>query len=116
MIPKTLSGSRTGGRLTASQSTPPSPAPNLLHLSIAGCILNDLYREAAASGVALHGIRVSAAGGFDTANWISTGITYSVEISSNAPAHELTRLVDAVDEVAEIPRAVRAGATVRRTA
>ena len=89
---------------------------HLLHLSIAGCILNDLYREAAASGVALHGVRVSAAGGFDTANWISTGITYSIEISSNAPAHELTRLVDTVDEVAEIPRAVRAGATVRRTA
>jgi uncharacterized OsmC-like protein len=87
---------------------------HLLHLAIAGCVLNDLYREAAASGVALHGVRVSAAGGFDTATWTSTGITYSIEISSDAPADQLTRLLKTVDEVAEIPRAVRAGATVRR--
>jgi uncharacterized OsmC-like protein len=87
---------------------------HLLHVAIAGCVLNDLYREAAAAGVELHGVRVSAAGGFDADSWTSTGITYSVVLSSDAPAAELARLLDTVDEIAEIPRAVRAGAGVRR--
>ena len=89
---------------------------HLLHLAIAGCVLNDLYREAAAVGVDLHGVRVSAGGRFDADTWTSTGITYSVEISSNASDDEIARLLATVDEVAEIPRAVRAGATVHRIA
>jgi uncharacterized OsmC-like protein len=89
---------------------------HLLHMAIAGCVLNDLYREAAASGVDLRGVRVSAEGGFDTDTWASTGITYSVEIDSDASTDELARLLATVDEVAEIPRALRAGTTVRRTA
>jgi len=88
---------------------------HLLHLAVAGCVLNDLYREAAAADVELRGVRVTADGGFDTGTWTSTGITYSVEIVSDASAGELDRLVAAVDEVAEIPRAVRVGTSVRRT-
>jgi uncharacterized OsmC-like protein len=88
---------------------------HLLHLAIAGCVLNDLYREAAALGVHLTGVRVSAAGGFDTTTWTSTGITYSVDFASEAPSEKLAHLLEVVDEVAELPRAVRAGTTVRRT-
>ena len=87
---------------------------HLLHLAAAGCVLNDLYREAAARGIELKGARVTAAGGFDTTTWQSTGIGYSVQISSDAPADELAHLLEAVDEVAEIPRAIRAGAAVSR--
>jgi len=87
---------------------------HLLHLAAAGCVLNDLYREAAALGIELKGARVIAAGGFDTATWQSTGISYSVEISSDAPAGQLAHLLEVVDQVAEIPQAIRAGATVRR--
>jgi uncharacterized OsmC-like protein len=47
---------------------------HLLHLAAAGCVLNDLYREAEALGIELKGVRVTAAGGFDTATWRSTGI------------------------------------------
>jgi hypothetical protein len=79
-----------------------------------GCVLNDLYREAASLGIELSGVRVTAAGGFDTSTWQSTGIGYSVEVSSDAPADQLTHLVEVVDQVAEIPRAIRAGATVQR--
>src|SRR5215831_6401610 len=78
---------------------------HLLHLAAAGCVLNDLYREAAALGIGLKGVRVSAAGGFDTGTWASTGIDYSVEVSSDAPAGELAHLLEVVDEVAEIPHA-----------
>jgi uncharacterized OsmC-like protein len=89
---------------------------HLLHLAAAGCVLNDVYREAAALGLGLSGVRVSAAGGFDTDTWTSTGIRYSVDVRSDAPASELARLLEIVDEVAEIPRAIRAGATVQRVA
>lgn len=87
---------------------------HLLHLAVAGCVLNAVYREAAALGIELKGIRVTAAGGFDTATWQSTGIDYSVEVSSDAPADQLAHLLEVVDDVAEIPRAIRAGAAVRR--
>jgi uncharacterized OsmC-like protein len=87
---------------------------HLLHLAAAGCVLNDVYREAAALGIGLTGVRVTAAGGFDTSTWQSTGIGYAVELSSDAPAGQLTHLLDVVDQVAEIPQAIRAGTTVRR--
>jgi hypothetical protein len=75
---------------------------HLLHLAAAGCVLN-LYREAAALGIELAGVRVTAAGGFDTATWQSTGIGYRVEVSSDAPAGQLAHLLEVVDQVAEIP-------------
>ena len=87
---------------------------HLLHLAAAGCVLNDVYREAAALGIEVKGARVCAAGGFDTGTWKSTGISYSVDVSSDAPADEVAHLLEVVDEVAEIPRALRAGAPVRR--
>jgi hypothetical protein len=93
-----------------------APAANgaqLLHLSVALCVLNDTYREAERLGVALRGIAVEADGGFDD-SWRSTGIAYAVTLDSTAPAEELARLEAAVDEVAEVPRVLRAGAAVTR--
>ena len=88
---------------------------HLLHLAAAGCVLNDLYREASGLGLALDGVRVTARGGFDPDTWVSTGIEYTVELDSPADAVQLERLLAVVDGVAEIPRAIRAGAPVRRT-
>jgi OsmC-like protein len=87
---------------------------HLFHLAAAGCVLNDLYREAAGLGIELKGARVIAAGGFDTATWRSTGIGYSVQVSSDAPADQLAHLLEVADQVAEIPQAIRAGASVQR--
>ena len=87
---------------------------HLLHLSIAACVLNDLYREATAQGLQLDGVRVSAGGGFDPATWQSTGIRYSVEVVSAAEPSVIDELVRRVDDVAEIPRAVRTTAEVER--
>jgi uncharacterized OsmC-like protein len=87
---------------------------HLLHLAAAGCVLNDVYREAVELGIPVEGVRVTASGGFDTGAWTSTGITYHVEVRSPAPAEELAGLLSRVDEVAEIPRAIRAGAPVHR--
>ena len=107
-------GFRTGGLPAASRWKPALPAAICFISRQPGCVLNDLYREAAALGIELKGVRVTAAGGFDTATWRSTGIDYSVEVSSDAPAGQLAHLLEVVDEVAEIPQAIRAVASVRR--
>ncbi len=87
---------------------------HLLHLSVAACVLNDLYREAKAAGVVLDGARVRADGDFDPDSWSSNGIGYAVRVDTNASDDELAALLARVDELAEIPRAVRVGASVRR--
>jgi hypothetical protein len=94
-------------------------APNgaaVLHVAVALCVLNDLYREGDALGVPVTGARVAARGAFDTTSWVSTGITYAVEVDSPAPAEAVDKLVERVDEVAEIPRVLRAGTSVEREA
>lgn len=87
---------------------------HLLHLAAAGCVLNDVYREAERLGVPVDGVRVTAAGGFDTGSWASTGIDYTVEVDSPSESDRVADVLAAVDAVAEIPRAIRAGAPVRR--
>src|ERR1700730_10969728 len=87
---------------------------HVLHLAVASCILNDIYREAAALSIGVTGVRVTAAGGVDTATWQDTGSVYSVEGSADARADRRAQLLAVVDQVAETPQAIRAGATVRR--
>jgi uncharacterized OsmC-like protein len=87
---------------------------HLLHLAAAGCVLNDVYREAAQMALPLRGVRVGADGAFDEETWHSTGIAYWVEIDCDASPADLVRLLRRVDEVAEIPKSIRAGATVER--
>ncbi|HEY3529416.1 MAG TPA: OsmC family peroxiredoxin [Nocardioides sp.] len=92
-------------------------APNgagVLHVAVALCVLNDVYREGEALGVPVRGVRVAARGEFDTESWVSTGITYAVDVDSTAPGDTMAKLVARVDEVAEIPRVLRAGMSVER--
>lgn len=84
-----------------------------LHLSVALCLLNDTYREAERLAVRVDGVAVTADGAFDDV-WTSTGITYDVTVDTPAERSALDLLLEVVDEVAEIPRVLRAGADVRR--
>ena len=86
---------------------------HVLHLAVAICVLNDVYREAEALEVTVHGVRVGAAGGFDD-SWSCTGIEYAVEVDAPHERASVEALVARVEQVAEIPRALRAGAPVRR--
>ncbi len=88
----------------------------VLHVAVALCVLNDTFREALARDVAVAGVKVSARGEFDEETWQSTGITYQVEVDSPASADDVAALLEHVDTVAEIPRALRAGMTVGRRA
>lgn len=87
---------------------------HLLHLAAAGCVLNDVFREAEPLGLLIAGVRVTASGGIDPAGSRSSGIEYVVELDSPASAAELDALLDQVDAVAEIPKWIRAGASVQR--
>ena len=92
-------------------------APNgagVLHVAVALCVLNDTFREARDRDLTVDGVRVSARGKFDEQTWESTGISYAVEVDSPADSGALAELLAHVDEVAEIPRALRAGMTVER--
>jgi hypothetical protein len=92
-------------------------APNgagVLHVAVALCVLNDLFRDGEALGVPVRGVRVGARGRFDEDTWESTGITYAVEVDSSATDEEVAKLVAHVDETAEIPRALRGGMSVER--
>jgi putative redox protein len=85
---------------------------HLLHLAVAGCLFNDILREARARGIPVTDLRVSADGDFDGDPMISTGITYEVEIAGDAPEADLRRLVADCEAPAAIPHALRAGTTV----
>ena len=87
---------------------------HLYHLAVAGCVLNDLYREAPQLGIVLDGARVRARGGFDPATWRSTGVEYEVEVAADVRDDDIEQLLSIVDDVAEIPKALRTGTTVVR--
>ncbi len=87
---------------------------HLLHLAAAGCVLDDVYREAAALGIGLNGVRVTAAAGSTPQAGSLRASAMRSKSAPMPPAGELANLLEVVDQVAEIPHAIRAGATVQR--
>jgi uncharacterized OsmC-like protein len=88
----------------------------LLHLAVAGCVSNDLFREARANGIALRRVRVTARGAFAGAPPVSEGIDYEVELEGDAEPSRLEALLAHVDAIAEIPNSLRRGTPVRLVA
>ena len=86
----------------------------LLNLAVAGCISNDLFREAAKRGITLHRVVVTADSDYTGDPAVSTAIEYSVEVSGNAEQDALDELVTYVDRIAEIPASIRTGTPVTR--
>jgi uncharacterized OsmC-like protein len=84
----------------------------LLYLAVAGCVSNDLFREAQAQGIELSSVRVRVRGDFSGGPPVSGSVDYEVEIEGNATPDRLRALVDHVDRIAEIPNSLRAGAAV----
>jgi putative redox protein len=88
-------------------------ARQLLNLAVAGCISNDLFREAALSGVSLRRVRVTVLRDYVGNPAVSTPIEYEVELGGDASEDALRNLVERVDEIAEIPNSIRQGTEVR---
>jgi uncharacterized OsmC-like protein len=85
----------------------------LLYMAVAGCISNDLFREASAEGIDLSRVRVKVSGEFVGEPAVSEEIHYEVEVSGDAPEKRLRELIDRVDEIAEIPNSLRQATGVR---
>lgn len=85
----------------------------LLNLAVAGCISNDLFREAANAGVTLGRVRVTARSDYTGGPGVSTPIEYDVEIEGDGGEEALADLVRQVDRIAEIPNSIRLGTDVR---
>jgi putative redox protein len=85
----------------------------LLYLAIAGCVSNDIFREAQSRGIELTFVRVAVEGDFTGNPPISTPVGYTVEIAGDARADVLRALVHDVDAIAEIPNSLRGGTPVR---
>lgn len=87
----------------------------LLNLAVAGCVSNDLFREAAKRGISLRRVAVVADSDYAGDPMVSTDISYSVEVEGDASAEELYELVRHVDRIAEIPDSLRSGTRVALT-
>ena len=85
----------------------------LLYLAVAGCISNDLFREAQVAGIELSSVRVKVGGDFAGEPAVSDEIQYEVEVAGNVSEDRLRALIDHVDEIAEIPNSLRQGTHVR---
>ncbi|HEX7222219.1 MAG TPA: OsmC family protein [Candidatus Limnocylindrales bacterium] len=79
----------------------------LLYLSIAACVSNDLYREAATAGIALRRVSIEVDGHFPARGSGSTAIDVAVTIDADTDDAAIDALVAEVDKVAEIPNSMR---------
>jgi putative redox protein len=79
----------------------------LLYLSIAACVSNDVYREAATMGIAVRRVSVDVDGDFPGRGSASTPIDVAVTIDADADDGRVDALLAEVDRVAEIPNSLR---------
>jgi putative redox protein len=84
----------------------------LLFLAVAGCVSNDLFREAAPHGISLDRVVVRVSENFTGDPAVSTDIQYEVEIAGDASEERMRELVEHVDRIAEIPNSLRGGTPV----
>lgn len=88
----------------------------LLNLAVAGCVSNDLFREAARRRITLNRVAVRVRSDYVGSPAVSTPIEYEVEIDADASDEEVASLVAHVDQIAEIPNSIRNGTEVRLVA
>jgi putative redox protein len=79
----------------------------LLYLSIAACVSNDLYREAVTQGIRLGRVAIEVDGDFPSRGAPSTPISVTVDIEADAGDEAIDALLAEVDRVAEIPNSLR---------
>jgi uncharacterized OsmC-like protein len=88
----------------------------LLYLSIAACVSNDLYREAAHLGIALRRVSIEVRGAFAGRGSASGPIDVLVDVDADADDAAIDALIAETDRVAEIPNSIRGTVpvTIRR--
>lgn len=84
----------------------------LLCAALATCYCNDVYREAARRGIAVHAVVVEVAAEFGARGEPARRITYSARVESDAPAADIETLLRETDAVAEVQNTLRTGIAV----
>jgi uncharacterized OsmC-like protein len=84
---------------------------NLLHLALAGCVFNNVFRLARRRRIALEDVSVWADGDF-TEDGSSTGIECRVRISGNADQGALRAIAQEAFDDSTVASALRRGARV----
>ena len=84
----------------------------LLALALATCWCNDLYREAAARGIAVQGVEVEVDAEFGAAGEPARQIRYRAKVTADAPDEAVRELVEHTDRVAEVHNTLRRGIAV----
>ncbi len=79
----------------------------LLLLAIATCYCNDIYREAAKRGIAVHRVDVTAEADFPAEGQAASNVRYHARLAANAPDEVLLDLMRHTDGVAEIHNSLR---------
>lgn len=85
-----------------------------LMLALATCYCNDLYREAARTGVALESVEVEARADFKGIGLGAENVSYRARIRSPASDAEIEALLAHTDTVAEVHNTLRVGVPVIR--
>lgn len=110
---------RTNGQSHAL-SIPPRPGGygssasggELLALALATCWCNDLYREATARGIVVHGVEVEVDAEFGGAGEPARRIRYRARVTADAPDEAVRQLIEHTDRVAEVHNTLRGGIAV----
>ena len=85
----------------------------LLNMAVAGCISNDIFREAAKRGISVRRVAVRVTSDYGGIPAVSTPIEYRVGVEADAPDEAIADLIAHVDRIAEIPNSLRRGTEVR---
>lgn len=83
-----------------------------LHLALAGCVFNSVYRIAADRNIVVSACRVTVDGEFDDPPPRSTGISYEIELAGAASEDALSAVARFADEDSTVPNLLRASTSV----
>ena len=85
----------------------------LLFLALATCYCNDIYREAAKTGLDIQRVEVEVQGEFGAEGEPARNVQYRARVTSSATDDEIQQLMVSTDKVAEIQNSLRVETPIR---
>jgi uncharacterized OsmC-like protein len=107
-------GNARGIEIPPKESGPGSSVSGgeLLFAALATCYCNDIYREAAKRGIAVHEVEVTVDGQFGGVGEPARDVIYRARVVADASEDEIRDLMRHTDTVAEIQNTLRSATSV----